>query len=93
MSLITHTFTLSFPTAAWQQLVPGQALTIEPVLMEAGATAAVKKWSDGWTMAVGDHSLSAQFEVTVIVREPKEGGGCEVVTPFLTEWEDEKAVE
>jgi hypothetical protein len=62
--------------------VPGQAFTIEPVLVEAGGVARVRIWPDEWTAVSWDGSLSAQFEVTVIVRAPELGGGCEVVTPF-----------
>lgn len=76
-------------SGAWTQLVPGQSLTIEPVLVEGGSTGAHWKWRDGWTLSAVDNSLSAQFEVTVVVRSAEEGGGCEVVTPFLTSWKDE----
>ncbi len=58
--------------------------------MEAGGTTRTDTWSDGWTVASRDRSLSSQFEFTVLVRDPlelEEGqAGCEVITPFP--WEE-----
>lgn len=48
--------------------------TIEPMI-NAGR-AAIKSLSDGWTVVTKDHSLSAQWEHTVLVTET----GYEVLT-------------
>jgi methionyl aminopeptidase len=48
-------------------LQPGMTFTIEPML-NAGH-AAVKCLADGWTVVTKDHSLSAQWEHTVLVTE------------------------
>jgi methionyl aminopeptidase len=55
-------------------LVPGMTFTIEP-MVNAGK-AAVKLMPDGWTVITKDHSLSAQWEHTVLVT----AGGVEVLT-------------
>lgn len=55
-------------------LMPGMTFTIEPML-NAGQ-AAVKTLADGWTVVTCDHSLSAQWEHTVLVTET----GVEVLT-------------
>jgi methionyl aminopeptidase len=47
------------------ELVPGMIFTIEP-MVNAGKRF-VKQLSDGWTVVTKDHSLSAQFEHTVLV--------------------------
>ena len=47
------------------QLVPGMIFTIEP-MVNAGK-AAVRELADGWTIVTKDHSLSAQWEHTVLV--------------------------
>ncbi|MCS6945995.1 MAG: M24 family metallopeptidase, partial [Steroidobacteraceae bacterium] len=56
------------------QLVPGMTFTIEPMI-NAGKRH-VKLLPDGWTVVTRDHSLSAQWEHTVLVTET----GYEVLT-------------
>jgi methionyl aminopeptidase len=56
------------------QLASGMTFTIEPML-NAGKRH-VKQLSDGWTVVTKDHSLSAQWEHTVLVTET----GVEVLT-------------
>lgn len=56
------------------ELVPGMAFTVEP-MVNAGRRH-VKLLGDGWTVVTKDHSLSAQWEHTVLVT----AGGCEVLT-------------
>ena len=56
------------------ELVPGMTFTIEP-MVNAGARN-VKLLPDGWTVVTKDHSLSAQWEHTILVTE----SGCEVLT-------------
>ena len=56
------------------ELKPGMTLTVEP-MVNAGK-AAVKLLPDGWTVVTKDHSLSAQWEHTVLVTED----GYEVLT-------------
>ncbi|KAL6751159.1 peptidase M24, structural domain-containing protein [Haematococcus lacustris] len=70
-------------TDSWSVMRPGQAFTIEPILIERNGSRLMRKLDDGWTWVSTDRSLSAQFEVTVVVRRPEEGGGCEVLTPPL----------
>jgi methionyl aminopeptidase len=55
-------------------LLPGMTFTIEPML-NAGK-ASIKYLADGWTVVTRDHSLSAQWEHTVLVTE----SGFEVLT-------------
>lgn len=55
-------------------LHPGMIFTIEPMI-NAGK-AAIRELSDGWTIVTKDHSLSAQWEHTVLVTEV----GHEVLT-------------
>jgi methionyl aminopeptidase len=55
-------------------LEPGMTFTIEP-MVNAGRRH-VKLLPDGWTVVTRDHSLSAQWEHTVLVT----GTGCEVLT-------------
>lgn len=57
-----------------QELVPGMTFTIEPMI-NAGRRD-IKELSDGWTIVTKDHSLSAQWEHTVLVTET----GYEVLT-------------
>lgn len=57
-----------------EELVPGMAFTIEP-MVNAGKRY-VKLLPDGWTVVTKDHSLSAQWEHTVLVTE----NGFEVMT-------------
>jgi methionyl aminopeptidase len=56
------------------QLQPGMIFTIEPMI-NAGK-AAIRELADGWTIVTKDHSLSAQWEHTVLVTE----SGFEVLT-------------
>ncbi len=56
------------------ELKPGMTLTVEP-MVNAGK-AAVKLLPDGWTVVTKDHSLSAQWEHTVLITED----GYEVLT-------------
>jgi len=56
------------------ELVEGMTFTIEPML-NAGARE-VKLLGDGWTVVTKDHSLSAQWEHTVLVT----ANGYEVLT-------------
>ncbi|CAG1004755.1 methionyl aminopeptidase [Burkholderiales bacterium] len=56
------------------KLQPGMTFTIEPMI-NAGR-AAVRCLADGWTIVTADHSLSAQWEHTVLVTPT----GCEVLT-------------
>jgi len=55
-------------------LKAGMTLTVEPMI-NAGK-AGVKLLPDGWTVVTKDHSLSAQWEHTVLITE----GGHEVLT-------------
>ncbi len=56
------------------ELVPGMTFTIEP-MVNAGKRH-VKLLPDAWTVVTKDHSLSAQWEHTVLVT----GTGVEVLT-------------
>ncbi len=56
------------------QLVPGMTFTIEPMI-NAGKRY-TRLLPDGWTVVTKDHSLSAQWEHTVLVTE----SGVEVLT-------------
>jgi len=56
------------------ELVPGMTMTVEPMI-NAGKRE-VKLLSDGWTVVTKDHSLSAQWEHTVLITET----GYEVLT-------------
>ena len=56
------------------RLEPGMTFTVEPMI-NAGK-AAIRELSDGWTIVTKDHSLSAQWEHTVLVT----GGGYEILT-------------
>ena len=56
------------------RLEQGMTLTIEPMI-NAGK-AAIRELADGWTIVTKDHSLSAQWEHTVLVTE----SGYEVLT-------------
>jgi methionyl aminopeptidase len=55
-------------------LEPGMIFTIEPMI-NAGK-AAIRELADGWTIVTKDHSLSAQWEHTVLVTDT----GYEVLT-------------
>jgi methionyl aminopeptidase len=56
------------------RLEPGMTFTIEPMI-NAGR-AAIRELADGWTIVTKDHSLSAQWEHTVLVTD----AGYEVLT-------------
>ncbi len=56
------------------ELEPGMIFTIEP-MVNAGK-AAIRCLADGWTIVTADHSLSAQWEHTILVT----GQGYEVLT-------------
>ena len=56
------------------RLEAGMIFTIEP-MVNAGR-AAIRELSDGWTIVTKDHSLSAQWEHTVLVTE----SGYEILT-------------
>ena len=55
-------------------LQAGMIFTIEPMI-NAGRPA-IRELADGWTIVTKDHSLSAQWEHTVLVTDQ----GCEVLT-------------
>ena len=55
-------------------LEAGMTFTVEPMI-NAGK-AAIRELADGWTIVTKDHSLSAQWEHTVLVTE----SGYEVLT-------------
>ena len=59
------------------KIKPGLVIAIEP-MVNLGKDAVVFE-RDGWTVTTKDKSLSAHFEVTVMVTEK----GAEVVTPLL----------
>jgi methionyl aminopeptidase len=56
------------------RLIPGMTFTVEPMI-NAGRRE-VRELADGWTIVTKDHSLSAQWEHTVLVTE----SGYEVLT-------------
>jgi len=56
------------------QLQPGMIFTIEPMI-NAGRRE-IREMADGWTIVTKDHSLSAQWEHTILVTE----SGYEVLT-------------
>jgi methionyl aminopeptidase len=56
------------------ELKPGMIFTIEPMI-NAGK-AGIRELADGWTIVTKDHSLSAQWEHTIVVTEQ----GVEVLT-------------
>jgi methionyl aminopeptidase len=56
------------------KLQPGMIFTVEPMI-NAGR-AGIRQLADGWTIVTKDHSLSAQWEHTVLVTET----GFEVLT-------------
>jgi methionyl aminopeptidase len=57
-----------------EKLVAGMTFTIEPMI-NAGRRE-IKELADGWTIVTKDHSLSAQWEHTVLVTE----SGYEILT-------------
>jgi methionyl aminopeptidase len=58
-----------------EKLEPGMTFTIEPMI-NAGRKEVKEFGNDGWTIVTKDHSLSAQWEHTVLVTET----GYEVLT-------------
>lgn len=56
------------------RLLPGMIFTIEPMVNAGGP--GIRELADGWTIVTKDHSLSAQWEHTVLVTET----GYEVLT-------------
>jgi methionyl aminopeptidase len=56
------------------KLVPGMSFTVEPMI-NAGRRE-IRELADGWTIVTKDHSLSAQWEHTVLVTET----GFEIMT-------------
>jgi methionyl aminopeptidase len=56
------------------KLQPGMIFTVEPMI-NAGKSA-IRQLADGWTVVTKDHSLSAQWEHTVLVTD----SGFEVLT-------------
>ena len=56
------------------RLRKGMTFTIEPMINLGGYD--IELLDDGWTVLTRDHSLSAQFEHTIVVTD----GGCEVLT-------------
>jgi methionyl aminopeptidase len=56
------------------KLQPGMIFTVEPMI-NAGK-AGIRQLADGWTIVTKDHSLSAQWEHTVLVTE----SGFEILT-------------
>ena len=56
------------------KLIEGMTFTIEPMI-NAGKRD-IRQLADGWTIVTADHSLSAQWEHTVLVT----AGGYEVLT-------------
>jgi methionyl aminopeptidase len=58
-----------------EELKPGMTFTIEPMI-NAGRKEVKELGNDGWTIVTKDHSLSAQWEHTVLVTET----GYEVLT-------------
>jgi methionyl aminopeptidase len=61
------------------ELRPGMCFTIEPMINVGKRY--VKALPDGWTVVTKDHSLSAQWEHTILVTE----AGYEVLTPRVEE--------
>ena len=57
-------------------LIPGMVFTIEPMINLGKKNLHVS--DDGWTAVTDDHSLSAQFEQTILVTD----AGYESLTPF-----------
>ena len=56
------------------ELLPGMTFTIEPMINAGKAT--ISEMPDGWTIVTKDHSLSAQWEHTILVTD----SGAEVLT-------------
>jgi methionyl aminopeptidase len=56
------------------RLRPGMTIAIEPMLNLGGDE--TRQLDDGWTVITADHSLSAHFEHTIVIRED----GPEILT-------------
>lgn len=56
-------------------LVPGMTLTVEPMINQGKFKVTVDQ-NDGWTVRTKDHSLSAQWEKTILITET----GAEVIS-------------
>ena len=56
------------------QLQPGMIFTVEPMINAGRAD--IRQMADGWTIVTKDHSLSAQWEHTVLVTD----AGFEILT-------------
>ena len=56
------------------RLRPGMTLAVEPILNAGGRSCRTLR--DGWTVVTRDHSLSAQWEHTVVVTRD----GCDILT-------------
>jgi methionyl aminopeptidase len=56
------------------KLETGMTFTIEPMINAGKAD--IKQLGDGWTVVTKDHSLSAQYEHTILVTD----SGFEVLT-------------
>jgi methionyl aminopeptidase len=56
------------------RLEPGMIFTVEPMINAGKAD--IRQLADGWTIVTKDHSLSAQWEHTVLVSD----NGYEVLT-------------
>ena len=65
------------------RLSPGMTFTIEPMI-NAGRPE-VRELADGWTIVTKDHSLSAQWEHTVLVTQ--EGFEVLTVSPGSPDWQ------
>ena len=68
-----------------ERLVPGMIFTVEPMI-NAGRRE-IRELADGWTIVTKDHSLSAQWEHTVLVTD----NGFEILTvsdhmPAIPAW-------
>ncbi|MBF0311251.1 MAG: type I methionyl aminopeptidase [Magnetococcales bacterium] len=61
------------------ELLPGMIFTIEPMINLGKA--AIRHLPDRWTVVTKDHSLSAQFEHTLLVTPT----GCEILTRVGTD--------
>ncbi len=57
-----------------ERLVPGMVFTVEPMIN--GGRREIRELADGWTIVTKDHSLSAQWEHTVLVTD----AGHEILT-------------
>jgi methionyl aminopeptidase len=69
------------PKGSGETMTPGMIFTVEPMINIGGYKTALDP-ADGWTVRTLDHSLSAQFEHSVLVTET----GYEILTPW--KWKD-----